>query len=213
MLERKNEVVPVKWWKLFLPGRSLPKNIRMITRMLSLTESTPHLVPVITRPGSRVSPCASSSLCPALYTCVPMHRIFLLPMVTVVSMRTALFSMGLEAEDKHWIFPQMASLVGERRERCVIENDHVDTQVCEKETFTDEWIEKCSPFFTASVLPKQVFATVSVHVPCFIHLRETNCRGSAAICPQEIDNVKKKDPINRSASTHHNRYTVSCPTT
>lgn len=100
--------------------------------MLNLTESTSHLVPVMTRPGSRVSPCASSSPCPVLYTCVPMQRTFLLPMVTVVSMRTALFSMGLEAEDKHWIFPQMASLVRERRERCVIDLNHVDTQSVNK---------------------------------------------------------------------------------
>lgn len=160
--------------------------------MLTLTESTSHFVPVMTRPGSRVSPCASSSPCPALYTCVPMQRTFLLPMVTVVSMRTALFSMGLEAEDKHWIFPQIASLVGERRGRCFIDNDEVDTQVCEQ-TFTGAWIENCScsPFFTASVLPKQVFATVSVHVPCFVHLPEANFRGSAAICRQKIDNVNK----------------------
>lgn len=77
---------------------------------MSLTESAPHLVPVMTRPGSRVSPCASSSPCPTLYTCVPIHWIFLLPTLTVVSMRTALFSMGLEAEAKHWIFPHLASL-------------------------------------------------------------------------------------------------------
>lgn len=161
--------------------------------MLSLTESTSHLVPVMTSPGSRVSPCASSSPCPALYTCVPKQRTFLLPVVTVVSMRTALFSMGLEAEDKHWIFPQIASLVGVRREHCTIDNDYVDTQVC-KQTLTNEWIEKCSclPFFTAPVLPKQVFATVSIHVSCFVHLSEANFRGSAAICCQKIDNVKKK---------------------
>lgn len=80
----------------------------------SLTESTPHLVPVMTRPGSRVSPCTSSSPCPALYTCVPIHRIFLLPTLTMVSMRTALFSIGLEAEDKHWIFPHWASLTDKK---------------------------------------------------------------------------------------------------
>lgn len=77
---------------------------------MSLTESTPHLVPVMTRPGSRVSPWVSSSTCPDLYTCVPIHWIFLVPTVTVVSMRTALFSMGLEADVKHWIFPHLASL-------------------------------------------------------------------------------------------------------
>lgn len=77
---------------------------------LCLTESTPHLVPVITRPGSRVSPCVSSSTCPALYTCVPIHWIVMVPWFTVVSMRTALFSVGLEADVKHWIFPHLASL-------------------------------------------------------------------------------------------------------
>lgn len=57
----------------------------------------------------------------------------------------------------------------------------------------DEWIEKCScsPFFAASVLPIQVLATVSVHVPCFVHLPEANFRGSTAICHQKIDNAKK----------------------
>lgn len=100
------------------------RNIRLWDDHTSrLTESTSHLVPVMTKPGSRVSPWASSSPCPALYTCVPMQRSFLLPIVTVVSMGTALFSMGLEAEDKHWIFPQIASLVGTKRECCVIEND------------------------------------------------------------------------------------------
>lgn len=77
---------------------------------MSLTESTPHLVPVMARPGSRVSPWVSSSTCPDLYTCVPIHWIFTVPTVTVVSMRTALFSMGLEADVKHWIFPHLASL-------------------------------------------------------------------------------------------------------
>lgn len=77
---------------------------------LCLTESTPHLVPVITRPGSRVSPCVSSSPCPALYTCVPTHWILWVPWLTVVSIRTALFSVGLEADVKHWIFPHLACL-------------------------------------------------------------------------------------------------------
>lgn len=85
-------------------------NDKFQLQYIRLTESTPHLVPVMTRPGSRVSPCASSSPCPALYTCVPIQWILLLPTVTVVSMQTALFSMGLEAEDKHWIFPHWASL-------------------------------------------------------------------------------------------------------
>lgn len=59
----------------------------------------------------------------------------MLPMVTVVSMRTALFSMGLEADDKHWIFPQIASLEREKKECCVIDNDRVETQVC-KQTYS-----------------------------------------------------------------------------
>ncbi|KAF3838100.1 hypothetical protein F7725_009868 [Dissostichus mawsoni] len=43
-------------------------------------------------PGSRVSPCPSSSPCPGLYTCVPIQWIFLLPTLTVVSIRTAFSS-------------------------------------------------------------------------------------------------------------------------
>lgn len=121
--ERKNKEEPSGSSKAAetLPAWQITaRNIRMVTRMLILTESTPHLVPVMTRPGSRVSPCASSSPCPALYTCVPKQRTFLLPMVTVVSMRTALFSIGLEAEDKHWIFPQIASLVGGKGENAAL---------------------------------------------------------------------------------------------
>lgn len=77
---------------------------------MPLTESSPHFVPVMTKPGSRVSPCDSSSPCPSMYTCVPIHWIFSLPTVTEVGMGTALFSSGLEAEVKHWIFPHLASL-------------------------------------------------------------------------------------------------------
>lgn len=87
-----------------------------ITLHSALTPLSPHLVPVITSPGSSVSPRLSSPL-PGRYTCVPRHRIWRWPWRMVVSIETALFSMGLLAALWHCILPHFASLLNKKKKR------------------------------------------------------------------------------------------------
>ena len=62
-----------------------------------------------------------------------------------------------------------------------------------------------SPVLTAPVLPKQVFATVPVHVPGFVYLLKTQVRGRTAICGQMRENTQKH--VNASAHTHTHTIT------
>lgn len=68
---------------------------------------SPHLVPVMTRPGSGRSPWPSW----VLYTYVPRHFTSMPSVRMVVSMDTALVPLGFLAALWHWIFPHLASLM------------------------------------------------------------------------------------------------------
>jgi len=85
------------------------KWLKHIGKSKNPTAFSPHLVPGRTRPGSRVSFWLCLSW-PCWYTCVPLHRIFCWPILTLVSMATALDSIGLLAVLWHWIFPHLAFL-------------------------------------------------------------------------------------------------------
>lgn len=56
------------------------------------------------------------------------------------------------------------------------------------------------PVLTAPVLPKQIFATVPIHVPSFVYLLETQVRGQTAICGRRREKAQKH--INMAARTH-----------
>lgn len=147
---------------------------------MSLTEWLPHLVPVKTRPGSRVSPCGSSSSWWRLYTCVPKHTIFFLSPETVVSIRTALFSIGLAAEAEHWILPHLASLT------CI----KIHTRSV-NDSLECRWALRSSPVFATPVASLLIFAAVPVHVPSFIHLPKAQVRSWTSICVGKKEHSRK----------------------
>lgn len=91
------------------PTVSVFTNLSEVTGSL-LALPSPHLVPVMTRPGSGRSPCPSW----VLYTYVPRHFTSMPSVRIVVSMDTALVPLGFLAALWHWIFPHLASLLEKR---------------------------------------------------------------------------------------------------
>lgn len=76
-------------------------------------------------------------------------------------MITALFPTGLVADVEHWILPHLASLA----------DLETNTQ---NEIFLNLKLDiLLLPVGAAPVFPKQIFATVPIHVPSFVNFCET----------------------------------------